>query len=452
MSQVNLTRRQLAQALGIGGVGAFLPHLRPAHAAAAIPRRVVFFYTAQGLLRPLWEPQGDVTNFQLSSMLSPLESLKSKLTLLSGLNFRSYQLYGGGSNSHREGQIHALTSANKGSVSDRAGGISIDQFIAGEINKDRPVTPVSSLVMGIQGASVNGSRVNPDDSPSYSGPNNQLNLELDALAIYRRLFPSGGQPSPSGTPPSASALTHRSVLDFVAKEFGSVAGGLPVNERQKLEAHAALVRDMEKRLALTTSPAAAPSAGANKACTPPPQTLFPSGRGEAADLQDYRAKTEARLRLIQSALACDLTRVIFVAVAMPPIADTSNQHDLCHQTSDGTTGNDVQKVASAQRVYFEMYAKLGQLLNEVPESDGQTLLDHTALVWCGQIASGGHDKANHKWAVLGKLGGHIRGGRYLKVAGTPHSNLWTSLANGMGIPIDKFGAPEACTGPLAGLS
>lgn len=453
MATYDFDRRRLIQALGLGGVAGFLPSLRNAQAAEKPPRRIVLVYTEQGLLRPLWEPKGDTNNFELSPMLSPLESLKGKLTLLSGLDFRSYKLFGGGSNAHRGGQIHALTSAEKGTVEDRSGGISIDQFIAGEINKPRPVTLLPSMLLGIQSANHNGSKIKLDDSPCYSGPNNQVDFELDALAIYRRLFPGNRPPSGGGGggAPNPADLSHRSVLDFLAQEFKTVSGDLPQRERQKLEAHGELIRDMEKRLALTLEGGGNVSTP-TASCSAPAQTGLEGGaRYEASSLADFKAKTEARLRLVQGALACDLTRVVVVMMAMPPIFDTANQHDLCHQTSDGTSGDGVQKVLAAQKAYFEMYAKLGQLLDAVPESDGQTLLDHTAVVWCGQIASGGHDKMNHKWAVLGKLGGHIRGGRYLKVQGTPHSNLWTSLANGMGINIDKFGAKEACTGPLTGL-
>lgn len=445
-------RRQLLAALGLGGLASFLPSLRSSHAANAVPRRIVFFYTSQGLLRPLWMPKGSDQNFELSPMLAPLAPLKQKLVLLSGLDYRSYQLFGGGSNSHRSGQIHAMTSANRGSVTDRAGGISIDQFIANEINKPAPVTLLPSLLMAIQGKGP-GSNVNPDDCPCYSGPNNQLATEGDAMAVYRRLFPSGA-PTTTREPGvvDPKLLQHRSALDFVAKEFGAVAAGLPAQQRTKLEAHGGLVRDMEKRLALSLTNEGGSSP--TKGCGAPDSGPYAGGAASSrpANLADYKVKTDARLRLIQSALACDLTRVVFVAVAMPPIDGESNQHDLCHATSDQSSGSGAQKVLASQTTYFEMFAKLGQMLDDVPESDGQTLLDHTALVWCGQIANGNHDKMDHKWAILGKLGGHIRTGRFLRVEGTPHSNLWTSLANGMGVKIDKFGHPNACTGPLTNLS
>jgi hypothetical protein len=151
------------------------------------------------------------------------------------------------------------------------------------------------------------------------------------------------------------------------------------------------------------------------------------------------------LRLVQAAFACDLTRVVTLAVGMPPIS-VSNQHDLCHQTSDKTDG-DAHKVRDAQVRYFEQFAKLAELLDGVKESDGSSLLDNTAIVWVGQIANGNHAKTGHKWTVVGSLGGFFRTGQYLNVAGTPHSNLFTSLAQGMGISVDSFGAAEACTGP-----
>ena len=35
--------------------------------------------------------------------------------------------------------------------------------------------------------------------------------------------------------------------------------------------------------------------------------------------------------------------------------------------------------------------------------------------------------------------------------GTPHNDLFVSLANAMGVAIDTFGDPGCCNGPLAGL-
>lgn len=73
---------------------------------------------------------------------------------------------------------------------------------------------------------------------------------------------------------------------------------------------------------------------------------------------------------------------------------------------------------------------------------------------CGnELSDGGsHDLRDHEWVVAGSGGGYFRTGRFLRYGDVPHQNLLVSLANAMGVPIDSFGHPAHCTGPLAELT
>ena len=394
-------RRALLKSLGLGGAAAFLPSLRrPARAADfQIPQRVIFFYTIQGLLRPLWEPDGNENDFKLGTLNKPLEPLKDKAIFLSGLDFKSKELFGGGGNGHLSGTIHVLTSNKPASVKSKSVGPSFDQFLVSKINEGGPKTLVPSIELVINGNGNNGSRIKAEsDAICYARPGESLPFSYDAMDVYKRLFPNDSLPGGAGGGPSPADLKRKSVLDFVANEFTSTANRLPKIEKDKLLAHGQAIRDMEMRLALNET-----VGDLSDACKLPDKADLDIGSYRARSQDDWFEKGEARARMVVNAMACDLTRVATVAVGMPPI-DVSDQHDLMHRTSDG---ND-NRVKNAQIKYFELFNRFGQLLDEVKESDGQTLLDHTALVWIGQIANGNHDKNNHKWTMLGSLGNKFK--------------------------------------------
>ncbi len=91
------------------------------------------------------------------------------------------------------------------------------------------------------------------------------------------------------------------------------------------------------------------------------------------------------------------------------------------------------------------------------------MLHHTAVLWCGEIAQPGHSYQNNKWVLAGQLGGYLKtqqffdwDGDNVRWSGSPPSvpsngDLFTTLANGMGVPTEKFGHAAACRGEIADI-
>jgi hypothetical protein len=216
----------------------------------------------------------------------------------------------------------------------------------------------------------------------------------------------------------------------------------------------------------------------------------------------YETTADAQLRIAQTALACDLTRVVSVAFWDPEKSigfspDTtidgvncSDYHDLVHKTSNGpggplkptpaalaSSGTALDYRKKHALVESNNFAKLLKLLRDVPTADGKTLLDHTVVLWCGHIGWGGHDLAFLPWIVAGRGGGAISTGRYVKLPRVPHpdlpadgwfrspesgfvgdtkigpahNDLFVGIANAMGLPITSFGDKRVCKGALAQL-
>jgi hypothetical protein len=265
-------------------------------------------------------------------------------------------------------------------------------------------------------------------------------------------------------------------------EFNALRAPLSSADRAKLDAHASLLQALETQLGLGSN---------GVTCSAPDQTTAtaaykaacPSGAGNSC----AASATDAFIDLAVAALACDVTRVVTLDVDQLPSGDfgVDDIHAFLHGMDDAywyandrwgsklavqTTATDAGNIKTAvgffQR-YATMFAKLIAGLAAVPEADGSTLLDHTIVVWCGEIGSTGHINQMMNYVIAGSGGGQLKTGRYLSMprtpttstssgayptVGLPHNNLFVSLANLMGLSdVTTFGDPKVCTGALSQL-
>ena len=472
-------RRDVLCGLAAGGLATFLPSLRPAAAQFPIPRRFLIYFTRHGELSTKWRPRGvggaapTENAWELSALHSPLAPYKDKLNFLAGLDFvsrtmlDSSQAYGNG---HQQGSAHALSPYPQ-VPSAAAGGISIDQFIANDLRSRGETTQIPSLHIHVTRGDPNA---NGEKSPSYSAAERYVASEARPVAIYDRLFPGGPVSGGSGGEPmlDSRVLQRRSVLDFVASEFGRARPYLGQLDRDKLEAHGQAIRDLEMSLAMT---APTPTMG----CPSVQRSEFePDIVGGRKDPRVWTTSGEQMARLIQVAFACDLTRVINLGVSHPNDEligytpgdfGTPTIHELEHVTGNGAGSENSNPgpmaiTTRARERYVELFGKILKALDETPEGDGQTMLDHTAVLWCGEISYGNPTDRNNRWILAGSCGGAWRTGRYLQFGDNyaaggydrnpgaqPHADLFVSIARAMGSSITRFGASGASTGPLTRL-
>jgi hypothetical protein len=444
MHRSEVSRRSLLAASGAGAAGWLFGRrlLAAPRAAAAIPRRIVFFYNQQGTLRNLWSPSGTETSFALHELHAPwLDPHKNDLLFLGGLDMTSNDIDPTPSaNAHFAGTTHSLTGIDRKSGT-LPSGASIDQFIAKEINKAAPLTKLGSLELAA--APVNG-----EWALSFTDAGAAVPFESDPARAYDRIF--AGFTAPTDPLAMDKKAQNELVLRWASGEFDALASRFGAQDRQKLAAHAGAIRDLQARLSIGT----------------PSQCTVPTRQSP----KTYDEKIEAHLQLVTAALACDLTRVVTLALPEIPgdvvgytsgMLGTTDLHDLVHKTAEnGALKDNTEAVAPIKRYHqkhAQQFARLLELLKAIPESDGQTLLDHTAILWCGQLGSGSHDLHQLPWLIAGKGGGYFRTGRFVQFPrpgnkGPAHNDLFVTLANYMGIPITTFGNPKVCKGPLAGLT
>lgn len=443
MSLRKLPRRQLLRALGSAGIG--LPLLsslggQGARAqASAAPKRLILMYTPNGVIHDGWWPT-DVTSeseFTLNQIHQPLAPYQDRLILLKGVDHK-VALAGttGGPHQRGIGGLYTAQTLGEGTFVDGCGktagwanGVSVDQEAAAVVGQS---TALKSLELGVRALEndVQG-RI------SYSAAGQPLPPMNSPLDVYNRLIAAPG----FSVEPSDPLLARRkSVLDAVGEQFSALSSEISAEDRQKLDAHHELLRDIERRM----------SASANGcAIEAQPPVLDPASENDMPTIADLEVD------LLAMALSCDLTRVASLQISTalnriryPWLNSLGEGHSLSH--SFGSDPDAAAQLIERGKWHAGLIARLCDRLDATPEGDGSAL-DNTLLVWCSEVSLGNsHSHTDMPFLIVGG-GWHFRTGRYLQLSNASHSNLLVSLLNAMGLPVQTFGVPEQCTGPLSEL-
>jgi hypothetical protein len=427
-----ISRRSILAA----GAGLLGSSLVPRIARAATPpKRLVIVFSANGTIYQNWAPTGTETNFTLSPILTPLSAHQSNLLVLDGIDVVVAR--NGPGDDHMRGMgcmltgielLPGTTQGGAGTPAGLAGGPSIDQRIAQDIGAQ---TRFPSLEYGVYVKSADvWSRM------IYAASNQPNPPMEDPVKVYQRLF-SNSQLTPDAL---ARLLKRRqSVLDHAAGSLDTLSSRVGTDDKARIDAHAASVREIEKQL---VSQAAA--------CNPavPPNT-------DLTQTANYPAVGKLQMDMLVAALACDQTRIASLQfshsvsqMTFPWLGITDPHHDLSHLGDTDTTA--IDKLTKINTWYATQFAYLLDKLASVQESNG-TLLDNTLVIWVNELAKGNaHSHSPLPVVIAGKCQGAVRTGRYVKLPQLRKSNdLLTGIANAMGTNITQFGNPAYCTSPLA---
>jgi hypothetical protein len=447
MKRTTLSRRTLLRGAGVSMALPWLEAMalpaRKAGAAGLFPKRFISFTQPNGYIRDAWVPTGGETDFKLSRSLAPLEPVRSDVLILEGVDNRAATR--GPGDDHMRGMGTMLTGiellpgtlqGGAGAPAGLAGGISVDQEI---VRNAQVRTKVPSLELGVQSArtgTVYGYSVYRDKAAP-------LPLENNPRTAFNRLF---AEFDPTGTDVTLKRLQEerRSVLDAVRGSYSDLARRLGVDDRQKLEAHADAVRELELN---------ATSVGNQlQACAKP-------GIPEL----DARANAEVprigkvQMDLIVMALACDLTRVATLQWAHSAGTyrffwlgiQKGTHHGLSHK--EDTDLQNVEYLTRIDHWFAQQFAYLVQALKGVREGQG-TMLDNSLVLWSNELCKGNrHSHAKMPYVLAGRAGGAVKTGRFLSYGDQPHNDLLIAILRAMDINATTFGNPAYCRGPLPGM-
>ena len=133
--------------------------------------------------------------------------------------------------------------------------------------------------------------------------------------------------------------------------------------------------------------------------------------------------------------------------AYPEVGVPDSHHPLSHHQDEPA------KLARLHKInehHFRQFAYLVEKLAAQPEGDG-TMLDHTLMLYGTGISdSNTHFYDDLPIALVGGTKAGIKGGRYVRYPqGTPLANLWVTVLEKLGLPVETFGDS---TGPLGRLT
>ena len=190
-------------ALGLPFLEAMAPRTRAALTAtgeAAAPVRAAYLYFPNGDWMDTWVPKEKGTDYKLPFCLTPLESVREHVTVLSGLD-KPFSRTGDGHYAKTANFLTGLHVRKTTGQDLNSGGVSVDQVAAAKIGQ---MTPLPSLelatdpvINGLDRA-VNYTRMY-GSYISWLRPNVPLPRLIDPRAAFERMFgprDSDGRPLP----------------------------------------------------------------------------------------------------------------------------------------------------------------------------------------------------------------------------------------------------------------
>ncbi len=459
-----MKRRDFLKVLGGASAFTLCPGLGfNALANTEAPKRLLVLSHCHGWTYDTWKirPDGintgtpwsiglnDLAENSWSETLQPLYAHRNRLIGIDGLSLATAELDGDG-NRHDTGWVHAWTGnqADFSGTDTQATSSSIDQLVANSIGRsDR----LPSLELSLDDARENGRPI------AYGQSGLRLPVENDPMRAWQRLF------GPSQAPDPLSARRGE-VLGFAYEEYRQLAPWLGAAQRQKMESHFELVHSLTGRI----------EGMRNLECN-----TVPASPNQAAN---YEERFDQMSELIGAAFACDVTRVVSLSLGEMPTSDfgygdvTDDVHKgLAHDVF--TNAMKHQAMTDYLKMHTQQIARLVDLLSNIPDTDGQSIMDNTLIVWGSELADGWHGYQHYCPMIIGGKW-HFQTGQYhymphetpielrtingmTQSSGMPHQHLLVSIAQAMGLSDDHIGIKHIqsqngtsvdCSGPLPILS
>jgi hypothetical protein len=255
--------------------------------------------------------------------------------------------------------------------------------------------------------------------------------EVNPRLVFDRLFASQAR-GVSGAERSRRDLYKRSILDFVAEDASQLRGRLGTTDRRKLDEYLTAVRELEQRVTKAGS-------GSESEVDLPKGFRKPTGIP-----QDNKEHIRLMCDLMVLAFQGDVTRISTFMFANEGsnksysfIGVPEGHHDLSHHGGDPKKH---EKIKTINKFHVEQFAYLLGKLKTIREGEG-TLLDNLMLVYGSGISDGNrHNHNDLPILVAGRGAGTIKTGRHVKYANnTPLNNLYLSLLDRIGTPVDSLG-------------
>lgn len=419
------TRRSLLRGAAASLALPLLPSALPRAARAASsasPKRFLVAVVPNGIFTPGWEPNTLGAGYALTEILTPAAALKSRMTVVSGLQNRAEEaMYA--EHTPAMGTILTDTPFEFGiGGNGTPNGISVDQVMADHYGA---LTPYRSLQFGVEN---DGAIETPYTwQISWGNGDTPFPPVLEPRDMFNRLF--GASSGLSEEEMAAIATMRASILDRVKLRTASLKVGLSAGDLTKLDQYETAVREIELRLDQLDG----------ITCGEPDEPDANPG---------FAAATTLMYDLMFKAVECDLTRIVSFSQGQT-VSDqvyghlgiTSGHHTLSHTGwGGGQAEADYKRINTWQ---FEMFCGLVQQLADTEDVDGNDMLSNTICLFTTEFSNSGSHLAYGDYSLpMAILGGENLGivqGEHRRFAGEAHGSLLLTLLHHMGIEQDAFG-------------
>jgi len=386
--------------------------------------RLGFVFVPMGTDHARWTPQGGEIRDQLTPILSPLESVKDKVTVVSNLELQ--QSYPGTHDTSNSGFLSAAFAKHTES-SDYHLGTTVDQLAAKQIGQE---TRLASLELSMDinplaGVCNNGYACVYQNNLSWSSPSTPLPSEAHPRLVFERLFGEGGT-----SLERAELLKSRaSLLDSFNQDISKLKQKVGASDRNRVDQYLETIREIERQIQRTEA-----------SDTEEFVSDIESPVGVPAEFGDH-ARLLYDLQIL--ALQADITRVISFQFTRelnnrtyPQIGVPEPHHPTSHHGNDPVK---VEKIAKIGQYHMTFFAEFLEKLKMTPDGDG-SLLDNTVYLYGSGMGNPSlHDHVNLPILVAGGKNTGLRGGRHIRYSkGTPLANLHLTLLDRVGVKLESF--------------
>jgi hypothetical protein len=428
----SLSRRAFLRGAGAGLALPLLDAMSPALQAAEAPRRRLgFVYVPNGVIVDQFVPAKEGADFEISTILKPIEAFKDQLVVISNL------VRAEANNNHAVSSGCWLTGVRPKRTDgpDFRIGKSIDQIVARQIGQDSTFPSIEVATedfSGLLGACDPGYSCAYMNTLNWQTPTSPLPMEINPRVVFERLFGGGA----TAEERLARMNADRSILDFVVGDLKDLGAGLGAHDRRRLNEYLDNVREVERRIQRAET----------QAQTRPDVPPEPVGVPETFD-----EHVSLMFDLLALAWQADLTRVFTFMMARevsqrtyPALGLTEPHHAISHH---GGRAEQMVKHTKLNVFHLTLFARFIERLHSTPDGDG-SLLDHSLIAYGPGMSDGnGHTGGPIPMALVGGSAVSIRGNRHIKTPqGTPMANVWLDVSQKFGVDHKTFGVSTGTIG------
>jgi hypothetical protein len=449
----SISRRTVLRGLGVAVGLPLLDAMRPAMAlagmagekASAAPVRMACLFFPNGVSPKAWTPEKTGKDYEPSPILKSLGAFKDDVLVLTHLTNQATDT-GDGHYVKDAAWLTGTTIARTTGADLNSHGVSIDQHVARRIGN---LTPLPSIELGIEPVSTGvdvavgytrlyGSHI------SWSTPTTPLAKEINPKLAFDRLFRSqAGQKK-------GQSDEDTSVLDLVMDDAKALRARVGGDDRAKLDEYYESVRAVEKRIAFEAADRRSqfrddPEARKAIEALGGRVDAYNSDPGRARERKaDHTPHIRLMLDIIVLAFQTDSTRVgTFMfgnAVSNKNFSFLEGVKGSHHEFSHHE--NNAEKLRQYQRInewHIEQFVYMMDRMKQIKEGESN-LLDNSMLLFGSALRDGNsHNPHDLPMLLGGRGGGTLSPGRHLSYEkDTPLCNLYVSMLERMGTPVDRF--------------